>query len=191
MSLFLISCAGQEVHEYRLPAYANRILTMDVYDDIFFMEDETWEIDDRYGESMDQEGDVLILSASDQQRDALVDKNESLLEQSKKQLKALDPAYDLKWDQDAGELTLTIDAAYIDDWAHGADLFTTVVIAWINQMLICDDPDVPIDVKVINASSGHVLSHALFPYQELSISNQDLQTSETKDVEKGSNIPGG
>lgn len=51
-----------------------------------------------------------------------------------------------------------------------------------NRILTTKDSDIGIAVTLVNAASGHTLSNAYYPYQAVTFSQEDWETSQQQDV---------
>ncbi len=186
--------AQTETTTYRFSSFYKWFLGQPSYESILSYEgDDAYTIDQKYGEEVSIEGDYLLLQATDEQRDALIDQNEKLLQEVIESSSFLNSdlvSYDGNYqtvriylEEDAVEQFTSFEHFLSSSSINfGSDLFGILNIALANRILLTADSDVGLSVEVINQKSDHLLTKAYYPYQQVSITDQDWQTSKEQDV---------
>lgn len=182
--------AKPQTQEYRFASYYHWFLGKDFYEDAmsFFTsgDEEGLYINEKFGENAREDGNYLIIEATDEQRDALIEQNRLLIAQAADELQPYGNRDSVKFAADWSTLTLTVDAIPFEDPVSGLDfsgnIFGIISMAMANRVLTSGDCDELLEVTVVNAESGHTLGKALFPYESLTITDKDLKASESTDV---------
>lgn len=196
--LSLSACGSrEEPTEYRFANYYKYFLGQPYYENIIkAQEPDTITIDKKYGDNAYFEGDYFIVQANDEQRDALIQQNEKLLEQAGIELKAMKEDYDVNVSEDFSLVEFYLDDTYFSNvfsegaFELGGNLLSIISIVLSNRVLLTGDCDVCIDVSIINLNSQHIVADALFPYEKITIRDTDWTNSETSDVELSSAYEG-
>lgn len=211
--LGLTSCAGNtdpapqegqeelasETAEYRFPAYYKWFLGKDYYKDIMSYlasGDESVEIDKAYGEAAYEEGNYLIVQATEDQRDALIGQNDVLIDQAAAEFAEKGDGYKIEYAQDYSTAAIYLDQkSFIDIFSEesfdtGGNMFGIISLITANRVLETGDCDSGVDVTIVNVNSGFVASSGFFPYEDIAITDKDWAASETADVNQSSEYDG-
>ena len=198
--LLLTSC-GQNKHveteketgnTYRFLAYYDWFLGQDEYVD--FWESESgpvYELNPQYGNSIDYDGKYLLITADESQRQALLKQNENLLEEAVSVLETSDDRFLVSYDTNYEKVTLTIDNMQNEMVtqlfaANNLELMRqylgVVSIALANRILLTGDCNSILVTEIINGDSGYIAATALFPFQSLTLTDEDWLKSQNEDV---------
>lgn len=186
-------CQKQETSEYRFASYYEWFLGQPAYEDVFtYMEEEKeLQIDATYGDEAYIADDHLFLQANDTQRDALIEQNEQVLQEAIAALEERGEGFTVEYPDDYAQVTITLDPDFIETndvfsehtFSMGGDLFAIANITLANRILTTKDSDIGITVTLKNGGSGHILSDACYPYQAISYTQNDWESSKQQDVE--------
>lgn len=199
----LCGCQSKpETKEYRFAGYYQWFLGQPEYQDIFTaQENDAYTIDKAYGEEAYQEGDYLILHATDEQRDALIKQNETIFQEALNASSFLttdsitiDDQYEtitISLDDHLAQQLVSSDAFLSSgQFNFGKDLLAILNITLANHVLLCGDSDIGIQVTIQNQESDHIAAQAYYPYQSVSITQTDWETSRQQDVKRSSETEG-
>lgn len=190
---------GDQTEEYRFAGYYNWFLGQEEYKDAlsFFIDnDDNLHISDQFASQVYRDGEYLILEATGQQRDALVEQNRKLLDQAIEEICMRDDTADVEYAQDWSSVTFHLNIENFEEAFSAAGLglmgdmlgITSMILS--NQVLLTGDCNAAVDLEVINTESGHKVADAVFPYESLSITDKDWTASQTADVDKPSSMEG-
>lgn len=190
---------GAQTKEYRFAGYYNWFLGQEEYRSAieFYEEgDDTIQISDQFASKAYRDGDYLILEATGQQRDALIEQNHTILDQAIEQICQRDDTARVEYAQDWTSVTFYLsiesfaEAFSADSLSLMGDMLGMASIVLSNQVLTTGDCNTAIDLEVINSESGYRAARAVFPYESLNITDKDWAASTTADVTQPSSTEG-
>ena len=195
MVICFCSCTAQkenDLKEYRLRAYW--FIGQENYEDIFTYvtsdDEEQLSIDKKYGADIYEEGDSLVITADEEQKNALIEKNRSLIEQASEEFRAGEPLCRTEYEEDYSQITFFINAeeSREDIFKRLGHAFSIMCMVMTNRVLVTGDSDTCIKVTVKNAESGYTAAKSLWPYEQLNITDNDLEESHNHDVKISSKL---
>ncbi len=189
------SCTRQDendIKEYRLRAYW--FIGQEYYEDLITYvtsgDEEKISISKDYAADIYKEGEYLLIKADEEQKKALIEQNVKLIEQASEEFTAGDQSYRVEYSEDYSRLTFYINAEETVEnlFKKLGHTFGIMCMVMTNRVLVTGDGDTCIYVTVVNDESGHTVAKSLWPYEQLNITDYDLEESLQKDVEKSSEL---
>lgn len=184
LSFVVSGCQKEESKEYVLPLSSKYFLGKSSYDEIKDSNSDSFP----YAESVEVDGDFLIIEATPSQVDNIIDNNLKLMEEIKTEFLAIDDDFFITWSEDYSTVEFNVNYEGIMTGDVMETLGNLSHSYWINNILLTNrilmskDSDIAIDTIYKNADSGHIIAKALFPYETISMTDEDIKLSESQDV---------
>ena len=183
--LFAVSgCQKEESEEYILPLSSQYFLGKLSYDEIKDNNSDTFP----YAESVEVDGDFLIIEVTPSQVDNIIENNLKLMEEIETEFLAINDDFSIRWSEDYStvEFNVNYEGIITDDvmetLGNLSHSYWINSILLTNRILVSKDSDIAITVIYKNADSGHIIAKALFPYETISMTDEDFKLSESQDV---------
>ncbi len=185
--------------EYRFKGYYDWFLGKEEYQDFMqyvSSEENTVKINPQYAQQAYRDGDYLVILATEEQKNRLIEQNFSLLEQAGEEFAQKGENYRIAYPEDCASITIYLDKENFQNvfsanaFDVGGNALGIISLAVANRVLLTGDCDACVQVNIINLESGFCVSQGLFPYQALHMTDQDWQTSLSQDVKQSSDLEG-
>lgn len=124
------------------------------------------------------QGNRIIITASDEKRDALINQNDLLLSQALDAWMNLNPEYTFENDDDYSSMTFGMDESYsridVDHQIEETNLMLTILyMIHANHILKSGDSNISTDVRLDNYHSGKKAAEFSYPAQTLNFASID------------------
>lgn len=187
--LFILSgCQQEPTSEYILPIGSQYFLGKTSYASVKEHDTDSFNLDKTYANEVTIEEDYLIIEANASQVQNLIDNNQKLMEEITQEFEAIDDQLSVEWSEDYASVIFNVnsDILFSDDPMEALEntghTFWINYILRTNRILSTGDRDIAVNVTYQNADSGHILSQGLFPYESLTITEDDWNLSNNQDV---------
>lgn len=199
--LLIAGCQSQDslqqtnLTEYRFAGYYDWFLGKEEYEDFmsYVSDDQSLKIDSQYGEKIYRDGEYLVIEATDQQKQALIDQNKKLIEEATEEFMKMGEGYQIDYRDDYSAMTIWINQEhFIDVFAKeafqvGGNMLGMISLVTASRVLTTEDCNSAVDIHIINLDSDYQVAEVIFPYESIQITSQDWLTSQQNDVTASSN----
>ena len=202
--ILITGCQSQDgsqqanLTEYRFTGYYDWFLGKEEYEDFmtYFSNDQSLKIDSQYGEKIYRDGEYLIIEATDEQKQALINQNKQLIEQATQEFMKMGEDYQMDYSDDYSSMTIWIDQEHFVDifssetFQVGGNMLGIISLVTASRVLTTGDCDSAVKIHIINLDSDYQVAEAIFPYESIQITSQDWLTSQQNDVTDSSKLEG-
>ena len=187
--LFILSgCQQEQSSEYILPIGSQYFLGKTSYASVKEHDTDSFNLDKTYANEVTIEYDYLIIEANTTQVQNLINNNQKLMEEITQEFEAINDQLSVEWSEDYASVIFDVnsDILFSDNPMEALEntghTFWINYILQVNRILLTGDSDIAVNVTYQNADSGHILSQGMFPYESLTITQDDWELSNSQDV---------
>lgn len=202
--ILITGCQSQDgsqqanLTEYRFAGYYDWFLGKEEYEDFmtYVSNDQSLKIDSQYGEKIYRDGEYLIIEATDEQKQALINQNKQLIEQATQEFMKMGEDYQMDYSDDYSSMTIWIDQEHFVDifsseaFEVGGNMLGIISLVTASRVLTTGDCDSAVKIHIINLDSDYQVAEAIFPYESIQITSQDWLTSQQNNVTDSSKLEG-
>ena len=187
--LFILSgCQQEPTSKYILPIGSQYFLGKESYVSVKEHDTDYFQLDKTYANEVMLEDDYLIIEANASQVQNLINNNQKLMEEITQEFEAINDQLSVECSEDYASVIFDVnsDILFSDNPMEALEntghTFWINYILQVNRILLTGDSDIAVNVTYQNADSGHILSQGMFPYESLTITQDDWELSNSQDV---------